>query len=147
MQTFCPPPLYCWLLLDAGCWLLVRTRRTLLDALGTGYEGLIRLSDSTLCCIVGRHRCRTLGIIIKSTVATRHCVAAAAAALSSSQSIIEDSSKNWNWITLALNAASRITFEPPFRSLASTTSPRTGQHCFSSCAAAAAAAKGKLSIG
>lgn len=34
-------------------------------------RGLIRLSDSTLCCIVGRHRCRTLGIIIKSTVATR----------------------------------------------------------------------------
>ncbi|EFX80527.1 hypothetical protein DAPPUDRAFT_103422 [Daphnia pulex] len=71
--------------------------------------------------------------------------------LRGSQSIIEDSSKNWNWITLALNAASRITFEPPFRSRASTTSPRTGQHgfSFSSCAppAAAAAAKGKLSIG
>lgn len=75
------------------------------------------------------------------------CFCCACAALSSSQSIIEDSSKNWNWITLALNAASRITFEPPFRSRASTTSPRTGQHCFSSCAPAAAAAKGKLSIG
>ena len=36
-----------------------------------GLRGLIRLCDSTLCCIVGRHRCRTLGIIIKSTVATR----------------------------------------------------------------------------
>ena len=44
------------------------------DAFGRfrdGLRGLIRLCDSTLCCIVGRHLCRTLGIIIKSiTVAT-----------------------------------------------------------------------------
>ena len=56
-------------------------RRTLSDALGMG-NGLIRLRYSlSLCCIavVGRHRCRTLGIIIKSTwQAVLSCAAAAA---------------------------------------------------------------------